>query len=144
VLWPKTPADAVGGNNASCVILVRSGENTLLLTADIESEVESRLVAEYGDRIQASVLQVPHHGSRTSSSFGFIQQTDPELAVLSAGYRNRFKHPNKEVTKRYKTRNVRILVTPESGAISLDFPGINRGEIVVNQHRDNVIGYWYN
>jgi competence protein ComEC len=144
VLWPKTPADAVGGNNASCVILVRSGENTLLLTADIESEVETRLVAEYGDRIQASVLQVPHHGSRTSSSFGFIQQTDPELAVLSAGYRNRFKHPNKEVTKRYKTRNVRILVTPESGAISLDFPGINRGEIVVNQHRDNVIGYWYN
>ncbi len=144
ILWPKSRNDTVGGNNASCVILVRSGKNALLLTADIESEVESRLVAEYGDRIQVSVLQIPHHGSRTSSTVGFIQQVNPELAVLSAGYRNRFNHPNQEVMKRYQTRDVRVFMTPKSGAITLNFPGINQSGIVVNQRRDNITGYWYN
>jgi competence protein ComEC len=152
VLWPKSNNDAMGGNNASCVILIRSGDDSLLLTADIESEVESRLVTDYGDGIQVSVVQIPHHGSRTSSSVGFIQQLDPELAVLSAGYRNRFNHPHQDVMKRYQIRDIRILDTSASGAISLDFPGlntdlntgINRGTIVVNQHRDNVTGYWYN
>ena len=150
VLWPRISGGSEsgnqsdGGNNASCVILVRSGENTLLLTADIESEVESILVAEYGDRIRASVLQVPHHGSRTSSSYGFIQMTNPERAVLSAGYRNRFKHPNHEVMKRYMDRNIQVLETSESGAITLSFLGVKQDKIRVSQFRDNVTGYWYN
>ena len=84
------------------------------------------------------------HGLMHVSSYGFIQMTNPERAVLSAGYRNRFKHPHHEVIKRYMDRNIQVLETSESGAITLSFLGVKQDKIRVSQFRDNVTGYWYN
>lgn len=68
------------------------------------------------------VLQVPHHGSRTSSGKAFVHGLSPVLALVSAGWRNRFGHPHPRVVERYAAFRVPLLNTAELGAIEVDFP----------------------
>ena len=93
VIWP--PRDhSFRGNNASCVILVSAPSGRLLLAGDIESEAEEVLVRQFGQGLSATVLQLPHHGSQTSSSDAFLGSVQPKLAVNSAGFLNRHGHPH--------------------------------------------------
>ena len=64
-------------NNHSCVLKVSARGGSLLITADIEDEVEKELINTYGDELRAQVLVVPHHGSKTSSSQEFIASVQP-------------------------------------------------------------------
>jgi competence protein ComEC len=108
-------------NDRSCVLLVDNGHGRLLLTGDVSSRVET----EIAERIGAGaplVLDVPHHGSRTSSGTGFIARVDPLLALVSAGWRNRYGHPHAEVVARYAQAGVALLDTARSGAIHVAFP----------------------
>jgi competence protein ComEC len=68
------------------------------------------------------VLVVPHHGSKTSSAASFITAVQPLLALVSAGWRNRFGHPKPEVLARYAEAHVPVFNTAMQGAIALDFP----------------------
>jgi len=68
--------------------------------------------------LRADVLLVPHHGSQTSSSAGFLDAVQPRIAVVQAGYRNRFGHPASPVLVRYFERQVRVLDTPHCGAVT--------------------------
>ncbi len=81
-------------NALSCVLQVTdAGGHRVLLTGDIEAEQEQRMVRSDPTALRSSVLVVPHHGSKTSSSAEFLDATAPSVAVLQAGYRNRFGHP---------------------------------------------------
>ena len=91
----------------------------MLLTADIELEVESRLLKTYGDGLASDIMLIPHHGSLTSSSPAFIDAVSPELALLPLGYRNRFSFPNPEVMDRYRKLGIAILDTLTQGAIGV-------------------------
>ena len=62
-------------------------------------------------------MLVPHHGSRTSSTPEFIAAVAPRWAIVAAGYRNRFGHPNAEVMERYASAGTGILRTDRDGAI---------------------------
>jgi competence protein ComEC len=93
----------------------------LLLTGDIASDIEPRVATALGPGPRP-VLQVPHHGSRTSSSAAFIAAVRPELAVVSAGWRNRFGHPRLEVLQRYAQAGVPVFNTALAGAVQVDFP----------------------
>jgi competence protein ComEC len=68
--------------------------------------------------LQADVLLVPHHGSKTSSSAAFLDAVQPRLALVQAGYRNRFGHPAGPVLVRYDERRIRMIDTPHCGAAS--------------------------
>jgi len=59
---------------------------------------------------------VPHHGSKTSSSQALLDALTPGLALVQAGYRNRFGHPAAEVVQRYQRRGVRLLTSVHCGA----------------------------
>ena len=87
-------------NNDSLAMRLDYGAISFLFTGDIESDVERRLAAQYGDRLQADVLKVAHHGSRTSTAPEFLRAVQPRAAVISAGRDNRFGHPHPEVTAR--------------------------------------------
>lgn len=108
-------------NDSSCVLLVEGGAGRVLLTGDISSRMEPRVVAAMAPG-PAPVLLVPHHGSNSSSSAGFLAALKPSLALVSAGWRNRFGHPRDEVMKRYADAGVAVLNTAEEGAMVLDFP----------------------
>ena len=105
------------GNDGSCVLRVVAGSDVLLLTGDLESRGEARLVA-LEPTLSASVVVVPHHGSRTSSTDALVAATRPEAAVVSAGFANRWGFPRPEVTHRWQTAGARVVVTGEAGAIS--------------------------
>jgi competence protein ComEC len=117
-LNPKDPA--LQGNDASCVLQLRAGEASLLLTGDIGASVERRLVLGLGDGLRATVAQVAHHGSKTSSSPSFVSAVRPQLALLSTGWRNRFGFPKPEVVTRWREAGSVLLDTQEVGAIEID------------------------
>lgn len=111
------------GNDRSCVILVDGGGDRLLLTGDITRRIEPA-VASAVPAGHPVVLTVPHHGSKTSSSEAFLRALHPSLALVSAGWRNRFGHPHPAVVARYRQAGVSMLNTATSGAIELRFlPG---------------------
>lgn len=106
-------------NNRSCVIRISAACGTALLAGDIEKAAERRLLAQQASKLQADVLLVPHHGSKTSSTTGFVAAVAPEYALVSAGYRNRFGHPRAEVEQRYQALQAVILRTDRDGAIDM-------------------------
>jgi len=118
VLHPA-PADydaASKPNAMSCVLRIANGASTALLAGDIEKAQEARLVAQVA-ALKSDVLLVPHHGSKTSSSEGFLDAVKPSLALVQAGYRNRFGHPAPPVLERYRERGVAVIDSPHCGAV---------------------------
>jgi competence protein ComEC len=123
MLWPDPDAGSARDNDRSCVLLVEGRGGRLLLTGDISAQVEPQVVHALGEAsVAGTMLQVPHHGSRTSSSAAFVAAVHPSLAVVSAGWRNHFGHPHPLVVQRYAQAGVPLLNTATSGAVQLDFP----------------------
>jgi competence protein ComEC len=102
-------------NAMSCVLRISNGQRTALLVADIEAAQEARLVASVA-ALQADVLLLPHHGSKTSSTPAFLDAVQPHIALGQSGYRNRFNHPTPEVVQRYADRAIRLITSPHCGA----------------------------
>jgi len=117
VLHPLPGDDArLGKSNAhSCVLRIESAGGSALLAGDIEAGQERDLL-ERGI-LPVNVLLVPHHGSRTSSTPAFLQVLRPDLAVVQAGYRNRFGHPAPEVVARYQDLRVPLVDSAHCGAL---------------------------
>lgn len=120
VIWPYSGVDR-RGNNGSCVIKVSSRFGSLLLTGDIERFAEHQLVRLSRGKLSADVLQVPHHGSNTSSTQFFIRSVDPAIALVGNGYLNRFGHPATQIKERYRRAGVPMLSAADHGAIQVDF-----------------------
>jgi competence protein ComEC len=116
VLHPS-PGLPYYGNDSSCVISIRSGNNGLLLSGDISETVESRLLIE--GLSTHPVLLVPHHGSTTSSSRPFIDRTAPSVAIATASLGNRFGFPREVIRERYSSAGVTFWSTGECGALRL-------------------------
>ncbi|MEN8153372.1 MAG: DNA internalization-related competence protein ComEC/Rec2 [Acidobacteriota bacterium] len=106
-------------NNHSLVIKIDDPFNSFLFTGDIEKEAENKLVNLYKKELNSSILKVPHHGSRTSSTFQFLKNVMPEFSVFSLGKNNRFGFPHKEVVRAYEKVNSKLLFTSERGGIMI-------------------------
>ena len=105
-------------NNHSCVLKISNADFQLLLTGDIERGLESKLSHL---PIRATVLQVPHHGSFTSSTHKFIQKVKPKLAVVSVGLHNRYHLPNLKIIRRYQNLHIPWMSTADLGMIRVIF-----------------------
>ncbi|MBD8899840.1 DNA internalization-related competence protein ComEC/Rec2 [Rhodanobacter sp. DHG33] len=136
------PAANVGDrdNDRSCVLLVEGAGGALLLTGDISSKAEPAVADALGES-PSPVLLVPHHGSKASSGADFIDAVAPPLAVVSAGWRNRFGHPKPEVLARYAAAGVPVLNTADGGTIALDFPADGPTRVMA-QWRLRAPRYW--
>lgn len=105
-------------NNASIVLRVAFGRNTILLTGDIEREAEDDLRS----RIQAAeVLKVAHHGSRSSSTPEFLVAVAPRIGLISCGRHNLFGHPHPEVLRRLEAQGVRVYRTDRDGTLDVQW-----------------------
>lgn len=125
VLHPFTAAPAQLApkerpNAQSCVLQVHAANGTAaLLVGDIERPQERALVERAvadGRSLKAQVLLVPHHGSKTSSSDGFLQAVQPHIGLVQAAYRSRFGHPAPEVVGRLQGHGVRVVDSAHCGA----------------------------
>ncbi|MDP1635389.1 MAG: DNA internalization-related competence protein ComEC/Rec2 [Gallionellaceae bacterium] len=126
-------------NEQSCVLRIVSGQHSVLLTGDIEKNSERRLLALHADRLPATLLVAPHHGSKTSSSQAFVDAVNPRHVVFTAGYRNRFGHPRGEVVERYGKAGSGILRSDRDGAISI---AMNEHGLSLERYRDTRRRYW--
>ncbi len=109
-------AAATKANAVSCVLRVEDASGrSVLLTGDIEAPQEAALLQRSGATLASTILVVPHHGSRTSSSAAFLDAVQPRLAVVQAGYRSRFGHPAPDVLARYAARGITVVRTDVCG-----------------------------
>ncbi len=139
VLHPQAEdyAAPVSTNAMSCVLRINNGRQVALLAGDIEQPQEARLVTN-GALLKADVLLVPHHGSKTSSSAEFLDAVKPRLALVQAGFRNRFGHPAAPVLARYEQRGIQMFDSPACGAMTWNSAQAQGMQC----HRQAAMRYW--
>lgn len=115
-LWPEPGIRSDDRNDLSLVLLAEYKEFQMLLTGDIGSGTERALAAS-GRLEEAEVLKVAHHGSRYSSTDGFLSQVRPVLGLISCSASNRYGHPGEETLQRLTRAGSRVLITKDCGAI---------------------------
>lgn len=124
ILFPDRLAERFKSdtNESSIVAKLVYGSSTLMLTGDSPQDVEKYLsegVLSEDFSLKSEILKIGHHGSKTSSSEIFVQNVNPELAVISVGAGNKFGHPNKETLDTLNKYKIKILRTDELGRIKL-------------------------
>lgn len=117
VLSP-TETVARADNPHSCVVLVTDGQFKVLLTGDADSATEQRILAALP---KIDVLQVGHHGSKTSTGAAFVQHIQPKIALISSGRWNPWHFPNKDVVARLEAVGSAVKNTAVLGQISVEF-----------------------
>ena len=120
VLWPTKLVNNPD-NADSCVIQITDGRFSVLLTGDLERKQEYDLVLQHKQALSSTILQTPHHGSNTSSSYPFITYVNPVNALTSTSRYNPWHLPANKITDRYKELNINYYVTAKEGQISLFF-----------------------
>ncbi len=128
-------------NSMSCIVLIISGATRLLLTGDVTLAEESALIAREPG-LRADWLAVPHHGSRSSSGSALLDSVGATSAVVQAGYRNRFRHPDPDVIARYRARNIQLFRTDHAGALQWRFAPDRSA--TVSASRQISSRYWHN
>ncbi len=125
VLWPRATdygIPSIKTNDMSCVVRVEGSGGSALLTGDIEANDESSLLIAKAN-LNADVVVVPHHGSRTSSTPPFVEAIGASLAIFTPGYRNRFGHPRQEILTRYRATGAAVVRSDADGAVELELGG---------------------
>lgn len=108
VLWPSSnkviSENSINNNSLVCKMVYQ--KFSCVFTGDIEAVAEKAILEKYkGTNIlQATVLKVAHHGSKSSSTEEFINAVKPKIALIGVGEKNTFGHPNTGVLERLERR----------------------------------------
>ncbi len=124
VIYPLASDDlnSVSDNNHSIVLRITYGNRTFLLTGDIERQAEMEILGN-GGTLNADLIKVPHHGSRTSSTPPFVDAVMAQYAIISVGRASPFGHPHSEVVERWKAADANVMTTGKRGMISVSSDG---------------------
>ena len=139
VHWPPENYPAQG-NNHSCVVKVDDGEQSVLLTGDIEAQAEQAMLSHYWRYLTSTLIQVPHHGSNTSSSLPLVQRVEGQIALDSAARYNAWRFPSAKVVRRYRKEGYIWHDTPHSGQISVTF---SQHHWQIRRLREQFLPVWY-
>ena len=124
VLWPdsKNKINENVLNNNSLVCKLEYKNFSIMLTGDIEEIAENAILNKYKNNakiLNANILKVAHHGSKSSSTEDFIKAVMPEIALIGVGKDNSFGHPSDGTIERLNKIKCKILRTDENGEIEL-------------------------
>ncbi|WP_413723596.1 ComEC family protein [Sodalis sp. RH24] len=139
VLWPPAQVKKAG-NDDSCVIKIEDGAFSVLLTGDIEAPAERALLRTARGRLRADILQIPHHGSKTSSTRAFLRAVRPAAALASAARFNPWRLPAPLIRERYRQEGIAWHDTARSGQVSIHFYDNNW---VIKGYREQIMPRWY-
>lgn len=112
-------------NMTSIVIQMKFDDISYLFTGDAETKVEEKILKNYNntdkeDELKTNILKVAHHGSDTSTSAQFIEAIAPEVAIISVGEDNKYKHPSSETIEKLEQIGSEIYRTDEKGNIFIE------------------------
>jgi len=119
IIYPKKSLEGQtvkNPNNSSVVLMLDYKETEILLVGDIESKVEKELL---NDDIDADILKVGHHGSKTSTTAGFLEKVSPQIAFIQVGSKNKFGHPSPEVIQRLENFGIKYYRTDIDGHVEV-------------------------
>ena len=124
ILWPNEKDMIVDNwiNNNSLVFKLVYKDFSIMFTGDIEEEAEKAILEQYSNNInklQANVLKIAHHGSKTSTTENFLKTISPKIALIGVGKNNNFGHPNEQVIERLKKNGVIVYRTDKDGEICI-------------------------
>lgn len=148
-LHPTPDYHATSTNDYSTVLSVTYGDFDMLLTGDLEEKGERLLIdtlQQYKSResdanqekkspgmsnriifrepaVDYDILKVAHHGSRNTTSEELLRLIKPELSLISCGKNNRYGHPHAELLERINYVGSEVVITYESGAITIQTDG---------------------
>lgn len=141
ILWPTSDKmiseNAINNNSLVCKLNYKNF--SMLFTGDIEELAEKAILEKYKSNkrnkkyesknvLNATVLKVAHHGSKTSSTVDFLKTVSPKYVVIGVGKNNTFGHPSNITITNLKAMNVQIYRTDEMGEIT----------ITINKNRCNI------
>ncbi|NLB63000.1 MAG: DNA internalization-related competence protein ComEC/Rec2 [Fibrobacter sp.] len=113
---PVNPAD---WNSISIVALLQYQNRDLsILPGDLGSKEEDQIMTTH-QQIQSPILKLGHHGSHYSSSTRWLKALKPQIAIASAGYRNRYRHPSAKTLARLDSLLIPTFNTATDGSIFL-------------------------
>ena len=115
-------------NNRSLVSKVTVNDTDFLITGDIDENCEREMVSKIGSSLRADILQVPHHGSGSSSSDELLEAVKPKVAVFQCG-KNNYGHPAPQIVEKYKKKGIIIYRNDLDGAIGLTIGKFNKVKI---------------
>lgn len=139
-LHPEKGWNTTDINAYSTVLYLTYGDFTALFTGDLEGEGERKVLKEIENEVEKetenkivdiTLLKVAHHGSRNSTTEGFLRLVNPKIALISSGRNNRYGHPHKELIKRLESCDALIYRTQESGAVTV---GVRGGKVRVEKY----------
>ena len=105
-------------NNSSISFRLLTDDGVFYFSGDLEKEGEEELLKS-GQDLRADVLKAGHHGSRTSSSEAFLDLVQPDIAVISCGINNTFKHPHPETLEHFSERDIEFFRTDLDGRVEM-------------------------
>ncbi len=111
-------------NNTSLVTKITFGETSFLFTGDAERESEADIINS-GISLDATVLKVGHHGSENSTTYPFLREIMPEVAVISVGEDNDYGHPTDAALSRLRDAGVKVYRTDIQGHVIISGDGKN-------------------
>ena len=122
-IWPDPQKNIQENklNNNSFVFKLSYNRISILFTGDIEEIAERKILSEYNNStiLNANILKVAHHGSKSSSILEFLKNVKSQIALIGVGEDNKFGHPNSDVIKRLKACGNAIYRTDYQGEISI-------------------------
>ncbi len=117
VLLPDRDVTNVKPHDGMLVMKLTYGQTCVMLTGDMEDNLENYLLYLSGESLKCDVLKVGHHGSKTSTSQEFVGAVSPKFAVISSGAGNRYGHPHQETLDTLTKFNVETLRTDIVGTV---------------------------
>lgn len=118
IIYKACQGKDIEANDLSLVVKFQLGKYNVINMGDLSVNGEQELLRRFSD-IRADIIKLGHHGSKTSSSKVLLEQINPKLALISAGFHNRYGHPNREVMDRLLEEQISYLSTHEVGAIRI-------------------------
>ncbi|MCD7112907.1 DNA internalization-related competence protein ComEC/Rec2 [Limosilactobacillus agrestis] len=122
ILHPFFPGE--GKNEDSLVLTGKFGGKKFLFTGDLDQQNEEKVIQKY-PQLKIDILKAGHHGSKTASSYSFLQTITPKYAIISAGRFNRYHHPDEITIKNFQKLNINYLSTQQFGMIQYVYYGHN-------------------
>jgi competence protein ComEC len=134
----QIPMRPVKANALSCVLHIQGEHHSALLPGDIGEEQERAMLTQRDLRADAIIM--PHHGSRTSSSWDFVQLVSAQHVIAQVARHNRFNHPDPAVVARWQSSGSRVWRTDSDGAVIVKSQG---SSLVVSATRQTSVRYWH-
>ncbi len=124
ILYPESISGK--SNEESISALFTYGHVKFVFTGDAGRNEETYMRNHFN--VDADVLHLGHHGSKTSSDPAFIDVVAPTIAIYSAGAGNSYGHPSPEVVATVEDRGIELYGTDIHGTVIVT----TNGDAIIN------------